>query len=109
MQIAVIGASGLIGNNVCRALLEKKFKVKVLVHVHSNALEDLDVEKVRGDILDIACLRKFLHGVDIVFHAAGKISIDGDRDGSVRVVNVTGTKNVVEACLSCNVKRLLYF
>ncbi len=109
MQIAVIGASGLIGNNLCRTLVEKGFKVKALVHVNSNALERLDLEKVRGDILDVAGLRKFLQGVDVVFHAAGKISIDGDKDGSVRAVNVTGTKNVVEACLACEVKRLVYF
>jgi dihydroflavonol-4-reductase len=108
-QIAVIGASGLIGNNLCRALLEKGFKVKALVHINSNSLERLDVEKVRGDILDAAGLRKFLDGVDTVFHAAGKISIDGDKDGSMREVNVTGTKNIVEACLSSGVQRLVYF
>jgi dihydroflavonol-4-reductase len=109
MLIAVIGASGLVGNNLCRTLLEKGFKVRVLVHIHSNSLERLDVEKVRGDILDVASLRKFLQGVDVVFHAAGKISIDGDKDGSVRAVNVTGTKNIVEACLASGVQRLVYF
>jgi dihydroflavonol-4-reductase len=109
MQIAVVGASGLIGNNVCRALLEKGFRVKGLIHVHSNSLERLEIEKVRGDILDGAGLCKFFQGVDVVFHAAGKISIDGDKDGSVRAVNVDGTKNVVEACLASEVKKLIYF
>lgn len=109
MQIAVIGASGLIGNNLCRALLEKGFNVKALVHVHSNALERLELEKARGDILEISSLRKFLEGCDVVFHAAGKISIDGDKDGTVRMINVTGTKNVIEACLSTGVQRLVYF
>ncbi len=108
-NVAVIGASGLIGNNLCRGLLEKGMKVKALVHINSNALERLDVEKVRGDILDVPSLRKFLQGVDTVFHAAGKISIDGDKDGSVRMINVTGTKNIVEACLACGVHRLVYF
>ncbi len=109
MNIAVIGASGHVGNNLCRALLQKDYKVKALIHVHSNALERLEMEKMRGDILDTSDLRKFLQGVDVVFHAAGKISIDGDKDGSVRAVNVTGTKNIVEACLTTNVKRLVYF
>jgi dihydroflavonol-4-reductase len=109
MQIAVIGASGLIGNNLCRALLEKGMKVKALVHINSNSLERLDVEKVRGDILDSGCLHQFLQGVDVVFHAAGKISVDGDKDGTVRAVNVLGTKNIVEACLATGVQRLVYF
>jgi dihydroflavonol-4-reductase len=108
MIVAVTGASGHIGNNLCRALLERGFKVKALVHINSNALERLDVEKTRGDILDISSLRKFLEGVDVVFHAAGKISIDGDKDGTVHAVNVSGTKNVVEACLACGVHRLVY-
>lgn len=108
MQVAVIGASGHLGNNICRALVQKGLKVRALVHINSNSLEGLDVEKVRGDILDPASLSKFLHGVDVVFHAAGKISIDGDRDGSVHEINVIGTKNVVQACIAASVRRLVY-
>ena len=108
MTIAVTGASGHIGNNICRALLAKGYKVRAMIHVHSNALEGLDVEKVRGDITDPESLSKFFTDVDCVVHAAGKISIDGDPDGSVHAVNVVGTKNVVEACLARGVRRLLY-
>ncbi len=108
-RIAVIGASGHIGNNLCRALLQKGFKVKALVHINSNSLEQLDVEKVRGNILETTPLRQFLKNTDIVFHAAGKISIDGDHDGSVRAVNVEGTKNVIESCLISGVEKLIYF
>jgi dihydroflavonol-4-reductase len=50
-----------------------------------------------------------LEDVDVVFHAAGKISISGDPDGSVRETNVTGTKNVVEATLASGVQRLIFF
>ncbi len=108
MTIAVTGASGHIGNNICRALLAKGYKVKAMIHIHSNALEGLDIEKVRGDIMDPESLSKFFTDVDCVVHAAGKISIDGDPDGSVHEVNVHGTKNVVEACLARGVRRLLY-
>lgn len=108
-KVAVIGASGYIGNNVCRALLEQGHHVKAMVHITSNSLERFDIEKVRGDILDPSSLTRFLEGVDIVFHAAGKISISGDPDGSVRRTNVIGTKNVVEATLSSGAKRLIFF
>jgi dihydroflavonol-4-reductase len=107
-SVLVTGASGHIGNNICRALLERGYKVKALVHINSNALEKLDVEKVRGDILDPTSLAEHFAGVDVVFHAAGKISIDGDPDGSVYKVNVEGTKNVVETCLSSGVHKLVY-
>lgn len=108
-KIAVIGASGYIGNNVCRALLQQGYSVKALIHVTSNSLERLDVEKVRGDILDPFSLKKFLEGADVVINAAGKISIAGDPDGSVRQINVKGTKNLVEAALACGIQRLIHF
>ncbi len=109
MTIAVIGASGHIGNNLCRALLKKGYRVKALIHENETSLEGLDLIKERGDILDPEKLREFLTGCDVVFHAAGKISIDGDRDGMVQAVNVTGTKNIVEASLASGVHKLIYF
>lgn len=109
MTIAVIGASGHIGNNLCRALLEKGYKVKALVHQNREALEGLDLIIEEGDILDPQQLCSFLTGCEVVFHAAGKISIDGDKDGMVHAVNVLGTKNVVEASLACGIQKLIYF
>jgi len=109
MVVAVIGASGLIGNNLCRALLKKVYRVKALVHKTTASLADLSLEKEQGDILDPVGLSRFLTDCHTVFHAAGKISIDGDKDGSVHAVNVVGTKNIVEACLATNVQKLIYF
>ncbi len=109
MPIAVIGASGHIGNNLCRTLLERGYQVKALVHQNDLSIEGLNLEKKKGDILHPKSLRSFLTGCNTVFHAAGKISIDGDKDGMVRTVNVAGTKNVVEACLVTGVQRLIYF
>ncbi len=107
-SVGVIGAAGHIGNNICRALIAQGYSVKGLIHTNSNSLERLPITKMRGNILDPSSMRKFCSDVDVVIHAAGKISINGDRDGSVRNINVNGTKNVVEACLSSSVKRLIY-
>ena len=109
MTVAVIGASGHIGNNLCRALINKGYRVKALIHQNADSLEGLSLIRETGDILDPQCLRDFLAGCDVVFHAAGKISIDGDKDGMVYSVNVTGTKNIVEACLASGVHKLIYF
>lgn len=106
--VGVIGAAGHIGNNICRALIAQGYTVKGLIHTNSNSLERLSLNKMRGDILDLSSMRKFCADVDIVIHAAGKISINGDKDGSVRNINVNGTKNIVEACLISNVEKLIY-
>ncbi len=107
-QAAVIGASGHLGNNVCRALLEKGYEVRALVHLNRKSLDQLPLHQVQGNILDISTITSFLKKSDIVFHMAGKIAVDKDKDGSVRRVNVLGTKNVVEAALLSKVRRLIY-
>jgi len=107
--IAVTGASGHLGANLIRTLLERGERVRVLFHRDGRALEGLDLETVRGDILDPDSLRRTFEGAAIVYHLAARISIAGDRDGLVYRTNVEGTRNVVDACLECGVKRLVHF
>lgn len=113
MKIAITGASGHIGNVLCRKLLTLGYKVKALVHegdvLHSRSIEDLTLERVPGNILDLDSMMSFCRGSDVVFHLAAKISIDGDPDGSLLRTNVEGTENVIKACLAASVKRLVHF
>ena len=51
-MIAVTGASGHLGGNLVRALLEQGKRVRVLIYQDRRAIEGLEVETVRGDILD---------------------------------------------------------
>ena len=50
---------------------------------------------------DKISLLKAFEGAETVFHLAAMISIEGDLDGLVHVVNVEGAANVAEACLAC--------
>ncbi len=113
MKIAVTGASGHIGNVLCRKLLDLGHEVKALVHGNdmreSTSLDNLCLERFSGDILDFESMLAFCKGVDIVFHLAAKISIDGDPDGSLLKTNVEGTENVTNACLASHVKRFIHF
>ena len=43
-----------------------------------------------------------------VYHLAGVIEINKGNEDMTWKVNVDGTKNVVEACKKCGVKRLVY-
>jgi dihydroflavonol-4-reductase len=108
MRVAVTGAAGHLGANLVRALIGDGHQVRVLVHESVRSLEGLDVEAVRGDVLDPESLRALCAGVELVYHLAAVISIDGDRDGSVERVNVEGTKNVVQAALGACVRRLVH-
>ena len=108
-MIAVTGASGLLGGNLVRALLAQGQRVRALIHKEERAISGLDLEIVSADLNDPASLEHAFHGVDVVYHLASVISLSMDSWDEVYRVNVLGTRNVVNACLKCNVKRLVYF
>jgi len=105
----VTGASGHIGANLVRTLMARQRPLKVLVHEDTRALEGLDVETAAGDLLDLPSLVASFAGADVVYHLAARISIAGDEGGRVHSVNVSGTRNIVTACLECGVRRLIHF
>jgi len=108
-MIVVTGAAGHVGANLVRALVEKGRFVRALVHLDRQALEGLDIEVVPGDICDLESLLKAFANAEVVYHLAARISISKDRWSRLEAVNVIGTRNVVEACLRCSVRRLVHF
>lgn len=108
MRAAVTGASGHLGANLVRALVEEGHDVAVLVRDDTRAVEGLPVRVVRGDLFEPAALRRALDGAETVFHLAARISIDGDPGGAVRRTNVLGPREVVAACRDVGVRRLVH-
>lgn len=109
MLTAVTGASGHIGGNVVRELLKKGRKVRAVIGKDDRAVRGLDVEIVSADIADIDSLLKAFKGADSVYHLAGVISVDGDKDGSVRKANVAGVQNIINACIKSGTSNLVHF
>ena len=109
MIVAITGACGHIGNCLVRELKKQGAAVKVLVHNFRNDLDKLDVELVQGNLLDIESLNILCEGVDVVFHLAAKIALDNRRPDEVYAVNVTGTKNMIEASKTAGVKKFIHF
>ncbi|MFH1331153.1 MAG: NAD-dependent epimerase/dehydratase family protein, partial [Actinomycetota bacterium] len=108
MRVVVTGASGHLGANLVRRLLERGDRVRVVLHRHARALEGLEVEVARGDVLDPDSLRAAFAGAEIVYHLAGVISIQGDAGGLVPAVNVEGADNAARAALECGVWRMVH-
>ena len=108
--VAMTGATGHIGGNLARALLDQGRKVRALVHgPSSRALDGIAVERVSGDLLDPASLDRAFAGADVVYHLAARISVLRGDDAAVFRTNVDGTRNVVEACRRAGVRRLVHF
>jgi dihydroflavonol-4-reductase len=107
-MIIITGISGLVGGNLARALLAMGRPVKGLVHKDHRAVAGLDIQLVEGDIRDQGVLKRAFQGCDVVYHLAASISIQTQDLPSMEAINVQGTRNVVEACLHCGVKRLIH-
>jgi dihydroflavonol-4-reductase len=106
---AVTGASGHVGANLVRALLEAGRPVRAIVHDDTAGIDGLPVERIEGDVRDVASLKLAFAEVDVVFHLASKITIGTDDPVLVRAINIGGARNVVEACLDAKVRRLVHF
>jgi len=109
MNIAVTGASGHVGSNLCRILIEEGHQVKVLVHQNTKGIEGLSLQQIKGDITNKEALMSLCEDVEVVFHLAAKISINSKANGHIAKTNIEGTRNLIEACKAKNVSRLIHF
>lgn len=108
-NVTVTGASGHLGANLVRTLIKRGYKVTALVRESSEALKNLDVSIVHGDITDPESLRPAFSGAGHVYHLAAYISI-GDREWEkLRKINIEGTRHVLSACQMFGVSTLVYF
>jgi dihydroflavonol-4-reductase len=108
MLIAVTGAAGHVGTNLCVALLADGHAVRAVdVHEPATAVRH-GAEWIRADVRDAAAMRRAFAGAEIGYHLAAVISIVGGLRGLVREVNVDGVRVVAEAARVAGVARLVH-
>jgi dihydroflavonol-4-reductase len=110
MEILVTGPDGVLGSNLVRELLQRNYKVNVLVEPGKDpiTLKGLPITVIHGNILDAVSIDQAIQGKEIVFHCAAATSVYKPRNEMVNRVNIEGTKNVIDAVLKHGVKRLVY-
>jgi dihydroflavonol-4-reductase len=107
----VTGANGHVGNNVCRLLVERGERVRAMIRASADPapLTGLDVEIVRGDILDPAATGRAVEGCGRVYHtAAGFLMWSRDPERDIIRPSVDGTRNVLEAAARAGVEKVVY-
>ncbi|MBF0331206.1 MAG: NAD-dependent epimerase/dehydratase family protein [Candidatus Omnitrophica bacterium] len=115
--VLVTGGTGFIGGFLVQALIGGGRRVRCLVRTTSDTrfLKSLNVELVYGDLLDKGSLKAAVKGVGVIYHLAAKVRPDkviSRRDRFKEPyydVNVTGTKNLVEASWSEGVTTFICF
>ena len=115
IKILVTGAAGFLGGTICRQLVEQGKDVRAFVLPNDPAMRFVprEVEIAEGDLTDMASLERFFtvpEGTEtVVLHIASIVSVNPEYNQKVMDVNVGGTKNIIELCLSHpECKKLVY-
>ncbi len=111
MKVVVTGGAGFIGSNLAGEL-SRRYEVTVLDDLatgRESNLTDLDVEFVRGSILDADLLAETFRDARYVFHEAALPSVQRSVEDPARsnLVNVDGTLEVLIAARDAGVAKVV--
>lgn len=120
-SILITGGTGSLGKELTKTILEKWPKVKRLV-IYSRdeqkqfqmaqEFPEKDYPAIRyfiGDVRDLERLKRAFNGIDYVIHAAAMKHVhiaEYNPDECVKT-NIGGAENVIKACLSSNVTKVV--
>ena len=110
MKVLLTGATGYVGHHLALKLANQDYEVHALVR-------DLDSNKIpkhkniipfKGDICEYETIHNAIRNCDYVFHTAAFTDLKCNKIDNFYKTNVVGTKNILEASLEENVKKVIY-
>ncbi|WP_323787127.1 NAD-dependent epimerase/dehydratase family protein [Psychroserpens sp.] len=122
-MILVTGGTGLVGSHLLYKLVSENEQVKAIYrrtqtldrvkHVFSYYTENYQslyekIEWIEADLNDVPDLELAFKDVNLVYHCAAFVSFEPDKYYLLRTVNIEGTANIVNLCISNKVKKLCY-
>ncbi|XP_008327565.1 3 beta-hydroxysteroid dehydrogenase type 7 [Cynoglossus semilaevis] len=113
----ITGGCGFLGKHLLTLLLEKEdnvdeirvFDKNVDTSLNGLSTEQTKVVVIQGDITDYSSVLAACRGADVVVHMASLVDVwHRVSDTLIHSVNVTGTENVINACVECDIQSLVY-
>jgi dihydroflavonol-4-reductase len=110
MLVFVTGATGFVGSHVARALADQGADLRLLVRGSSDLrnIEDLNAERVIGELRDAASIQTAMSGCEVVFHVAADYRLWVRDPDEMYRANVDGTRAILEAAGKNRVRRVVY-
>tara|TARA_A100001388_G_C28692419_1_gene461995 strand:+ start:35 stop:1021 length:987 start_codon:yes stop_codon:yes gene_type:complete len=117
-KILITGATGSFGNKFIETLLNKKVNFKSLI-VYSRdefkqynmniKFKDNKIKYIIGDVRDLERLKIATKDVDLVIHAAALKHVPIAEVNPIEYIktNTIGADNLIKACISNNVKKVI--
>ena len=103
--IVVTGANGLVGAQVCRALVERGASVRAVVRRAGTAPAYADVDEVVGDFADPAFAAQVVDGADAVITTVHPMGSDR---AAQQQIGVVGTTTIARAAADAGVPLLVH-
>jgi UDP-glucose 4-epimerase len=115
-KLLITGGTGSFGNAVLRRFLDSELNEIRILSRDEKKQDDMRKKynnpKLKfyiGDVRDYQSVLNAVRGVDYIFHAAALKQVPSCEFHPIEAVktNVLGTENVLEAAISCGVKRVV--
>lgn len=106
MKITITGGSGFIGNHIA-SLLEKNNEITILDHKKSK-IEN--ATSILGSITDKEKINQSVKDAEVVIHLAAVVGVKITETNPILTLdtNVIGTKNILNACVENEVKKIIF-
>ena len=113
-MILVVGATGMVGSEICRLLASQGMPVRAMVRESSepakvNRLKDLGAKIVKGTLCDPNSLKAACQGVEAVICTVSAMPFcykPGVND--IQSVDLEGVNNLIDAAKASGVKQFIY-
>ena len=117
-KVLITGGGGFIGSHISENLQKKGFQIRLFDLNFTNydlfaqkTGNFLNLEKIKGSVLDTNALQEVMKGCDYVIHAAAMLGVKNTEQKALECLNanILGTINVLEACIKeKNIKRIVF-